>query len=66
MTLRRIIADMVERHTLKGLVAIAGHFACEYCKAKGVYYERQGVRWPWPDCAGAPLRDNDDFEAVAR
>ncbi len=35
MKVHRIVADMLERHHLRGLVAHSGFYSCEFCMAAG-------------------------------
>lgn len=64
LTLRLVIADMVERHYLRGQISIAGRYSCEYCVAKGD--TGKGMRWPYPKYHGAELRLHEELEDIAR
>ncbi len=48
MQVTTVICDMVERHYLRGMVAISGKYGCEVCK-RGAQ-TRGGVQWPYPKC----------------
>ena len=59
-----ILADMVERHYLRGMVTIAGKYGCEMCKACAE--TRGGISWTFPHCMGAGLRTPEESEHFAR
>ncbi len=61
---RYIVADMPERHTLRGLIAIQGRCSCEFCKGRGD--TGGGISWPCPKYWKCPLRDHDEMEGIAR
>ncbi len=63
--IKQIVCDMVERHYLKGLAAIAATYGCEFCTAKA-YTKEKGAQWPFPDTVGYPLRTRENMMRIAR
>ncbi len=59
-----VVADMPERHTLRGLTTINGRWSCEFCKGKGD--TGGGISWPCPKYWKCPLRTHDEMEGIAR
>ena len=70
IVLTLFLADMIERHHIKGMINIAGRYSCEYCVAEGVTRKGDqrggGVKWPHDRTAHATLRTHDKFEEIAR
>ena len=69
VVLTKIVADMPERHDLKGLVGHQGFHACEYCDLKGVTSDGRGnVYRPYPQCLPKRenLRTHDKMKEMAR
>ncbi len=64
LKLAYIVADMPERHTLRGLITINGRWSCEFCKGRGD--TGGGISWPWPKYWKCPLRHHDEMEGIAR
>ncbi len=62
--LRAVVADMPERHFLRGLIAISGRFSCEICIAEGT--TGKSMSWPYPEHHGHRLREHDEMEGIAR
>ena len=50
LKLRRVIADTLERHTLKGMVSHAGKHSCESCVATAKTVP--SVHWPLSTMTG--------------
>ncbi len=64
--LRKIIADMVERHFLRGMIGIAGKWSCEVCISEGVArIGGGGMQWPFERTAHFPLRDHASWLDIA-
>ena len=63
MSIAQVIADKVERHTLKCLPATTGYFSCEFCTCPG-----RGLSggWPYPYSVGYPLRNHGSFARISR
>ena len=63
LTLRFLIADMPERHYLKGLVHHSGKKSCESCLATAS--SGKGIHWPYDTCAGFPERTKENMQFAA-
>ncbi len=59
-----VLADMPERHTLRGLIAISGRYSCEYCVGRA--RTGGGISWPYPEFYKCDLRNHQDMEGIAR
>lgn len=57
-----LIADMVARHSLRGMTTVNGRSSCEYCKRPG--YSRQG--WAYEGSYKHAPRQHSDFEEFDR
>ncbi len=64
VSIKLVIADMPERHTLRGMMPIQGRFSCEFCVGRGD--TGSGIRWPFPKYYGKRKRTHQDTEAFAR
>ena len=64
ITVTYIVADMPERHTLRGLTTINGGWSCEFCIGMGD--TGGGISWPYPKYWDCPLREHDTMEGIAR
>ncbi len=64
MRVTSIVADMVERHFLRGMVGIGGKWACEICKAGAE--TKGGISWTYPQCASGEERTEEDSVFYAR
>jgi hypothetical protein len=63
--LRKLVADMIERHFVKGLIAISGQWSCEYCVGRG-RTRQGGIHWPYAESAGHALRTSEHHEDTTR
>ncbi len=59
-----LICDMVERHYLRGMNAIAAKFGCEVCKTPAE--TKGGVHWPYPKCLAGETRTMEECKHYAR
>ncbi len=59
-----IIADMVERKFLRGMVGIGGKYGCEMCKAEAE--TKGGISWTYPQCACGDERTEEESQYYAR
>ncbi len=59
-----IIADMVERKFLRGMVGIGGKYGCEMCKAEAE--TKGGISWTYPQCACGEERTEEESQYYAR
>ena len=75
VTLLYFIGDKVERHEMKGLVAVSGKFSCEIGEGsgksktvmtRGKTKRTGGICWPYPDCMDCPTRDMEEYARVAK
>ncbi len=64
ITLKVVIADMPERHSLRAMMPIQGRYSCEFCVGKGD--TGSGIMWPYPKYYGCALRTHEEVEAFAR
>ena len=64
LRLRHVIADMPERHFLRGLVSHQGKKSCEICIAEAV--ANPSVNWPYPECYGFRERTEEEMIHAAR
>ncbi len=64
MRVTSIIADMVERHYLRGMVGIGGKFGCEICKSEAE--TKGGISWTYPQCTTGEERTEEDSVFYAR
>lgn len=64
MKVTSIVADMVERHYLRGMVGIGGKWACEICKAGAE--TKGGISWTYPQCASGSFRTEEESVFYAR
>lgn len=60
-----VVADMVERHKLRGLITINGRYSCEFCTCEGKT-RVGGVDWPYQETHGKPLRTHEEYEEISR
>ena len=64
IVIKLVIADMPERHTLRGMMPIQGRYSCEFCVGRGD--TGSGIRWPYPKYYGKRKRSHLETEAFAR
>ncbi len=64
VVLTKVIADMVERHFLRGMICIAGQWSCEYCISQGVT-RVGGMHWPYERTAHFPERTHSQWSDIA-
>ncbi len=60
----RIVADMLERHHLRGLVAHSGFYSCEYCLAEGRGISG-GIDFYFPANYGVEERTHEQWHEIA-
>ena len=64
LDLRYVVADTLERHTLKGMVSHAGKFSCETCTAEAA--TTPATHWPLSTMTSGTLRTDDEMKFAAK
>ncbi len=63
----KVVADMVERHDIRGLMGHTGKLACEYCTCEAPTVGSK-VCWPYPQCLAKDeqARTHEGTKNIAR